>query len=96
MSSKTVSSKVSTSNQIPLAIADSTERPVEELLNENAALRTALEARTQENILLNEVISTVGSTLKLDEVLHHLVETVARATSCHAALFTSMTKRKNA
>ncbi len=94
MSSKTVSSKVSTSNQIPLAIGDSTEQPLEELLNENAALRTALEARTQENVLLNEVISTVGSTLKLDEVLHHLVDTVARATSCHAAFIYLYEKEK--
>ena len=56
-----------------------------ELLQENTELRTALEARTQENSLLNEVISTVGSTLKLDEVLRHLVDTLVRATSCHAA-----------
>ena len=44
-----------------------------------------LEARTKENILLNEVISTIGSTLKLDEVLSHVVDTITRATSCHAA-----------
>jgi GAF domain-containing protein len=61
------------------------ERSTDELLQENAELRTALEARTQENILLNEVISTLGSTLKLDEVLRHLVDTLVRAISCHAA-----------
>jgi GAF domain-containing protein len=61
------------------------ERTTDELLQENAELRTALETRTQENILLNEVISTVGSTLKLDEVLRHLVDTLVRAISCHAA-----------
>ena len=48
------------------------ERTIGELLQENVELQAALEARTQENILLNEVISTVGSTLKLDEVLRHL------------------------
>ena len=50
-------------------------------------LRVALDARTQENMLLNEVISTVGSTLKLDEVLGHLVDIVVRAIPCHAAFF---------
>src|SRR6266567_5241258 len=61
------------------------ERTIGELLQENVELHAALEARTQENILLNEVISTVGSTLKLDEVLRHLVDTFVRAISCHAA-----------
>src|SRR2546423_7296586 len=61
------------------------ERTIGELLQENVGLQAALEARTQENILLNEVISTVGSTLKLDEVLRHLVDTLVRAISCHAA-----------
>ncbi len=61
------------------------ERTIGELLQENVELHAALEARTQENILLNEVISTVGSTLKLDEVLRHLVDTLVRAISCHAA-----------
>ena len=61
------------------------ERTTDELLQENTELRATLEARTQENILLNEVISTVGSTLKLDEVLRHLVDTLVRAISCHAA-----------
>lgn len=61
------------------------ERTIGELLQENTELRAALEARMQENSLLNEVISTVGSTLKLDEVLRHLVDTLVRAISCHAA-----------
>ena len=58
---------------------------IEQLEKERAILVRELEARTQENILLNEVISTVGSTLKLDEVLNHVVDTITRATSCHAA-----------
>lgn len=57
----------------------------EQLEQEHDALVQELEARTRENILLNEVISTVGSTLKLDEVLSHVVDAVTRATSCHAA-----------
>ncbi len=61
------------------------ERTIEQLWEENELLAQELEARTEENILLNEVISTVGSTLKLDEVLSHVVDTITRATSCHAA-----------
>jgi GAF domain-containing protein len=61
------------------------ERTLEQLRKENELLAQELEARTNENILLNEVISTVGSTLKLDEVLNHVVDTITRATSCHAA-----------
>jgi GAF domain-containing protein/sugar diacid utilization regulator len=79
MSSKLVASKGNAGS--------STELKVEQLLKENAELYAALEARTQENILLNEVISTVGSTLKLDEVLGHLVDTIVRAISCHAVFF---------
>ncbi len=69
-------------------LLDSSKRPertLEQLWEENERLARELEARTQENILLNEVISTVGSTLKLDEVLSHVVDTITRATSCHAA-----------
>ena len=62
-----------------------TAQSLDELLSHNAALEEALQARTRENIFLNEMISTVGSTLKVDEVLRHLVDTIARATSCHAA-----------
>ena len=61
------------------------DRTPEQLWKENELLAQELEARTNENILLNEVISTVGSTLKLDEVLSHVVDTITRATSCHAA-----------
>ena len=57
----------------------------EELIAQNEELQTALDARTRDNILLNEMISTVGSTLKVDEVLRHLVGTIVRAISCHAA-----------
>src|SRR6266853_5976231 len=77
MSSKVVSSKENAMNM--------TEQTSEQLSVLKNELRAALEARTQENILLNEVISTVGSTLKLDEVLRHLVDTLVRAISCHAA-----------
>jgi len=79
MSSKVVLSKVNAMNV--------TEQTNEQLRPENSELRAALEARTQENMLLNEVISTVGSTLKLDEVLGHLVDIVVRAIPCHAAFF---------
>lgn len=61
------------------------ERTLEHVLKENALLAQELEARTEENVLLNEVISTIGSTLKMDEVLSHVVDTITRATSCHAA-----------
>jgi GAF domain-containing protein/sugar diacid utilization regulator len=61
------------------------EAAIEDLTRRNAELQAALETRTRENTLLNEVISTVGSTLKVDEVLHHLVDTIVRAISCHAA-----------
>ena len=67
---------------------------VEQLRKENSELRTTLAIRTQENALLNEVISTVGSTLRLDEVLHHLVDTLVRATSCHIAFIYMYDKEK--
>ncbi len=79
MSSKVVLSKVNAMNV--------TEQTNQQLRPENSELRAALEARTQENMLLNEVISTIGSTLKLDEVLGHLVDIVVRAIPCHAAFF---------
>ncbi len=58
---------------------------IDELLSRNAELEEALEVSTRENIFLNEMISTVGSTLKVDEVLRHLVDTIVHAISCHAA-----------
>src|SRR5258708_37756976 len=67
------------------SILNRPERTLEQLWHEHDALSVELEARTKENVLLNEVISTVGSTLKLDEVLNHVVDTITRATSCHAA-----------
>ena len=86
MSSKVVSTKGTERN--------AGEKSNEKLHQENAELRTALEAHTQENMLLNEVISTIGSTLKLDEVLGHLVEIVVRAIPCHAAFFFLYDKEK--
>jgi hypothetical protein len=62
-----------------------TAQSLDELLSRNAALEETLQARTRENVFLNEMISTVGSTLKVDEVLRHLVDTIVRAISCHAA-----------
>src|SRR6266571_1325938 len=86
MSSKAFPSKTSTDS--------SSEHTLEELQKENFELRTILEARIQENKLLNEVISAVGSTLKLDEVLRHLVDIVVRAIACHAAFIYLYDKEK--
>lgn len=52
---------------------------------EHEDLCLALSTSRAENDLLNEVISTIGSTLHLDEVLRHLVDILVRAISCHAA-----------
>jgi GAF domain-containing protein len=71
------------------------ERTIEQLWEEREALVQELEARTKENDLLNEVISTVGSTIKLDEVLSHVVDTITRATSCHAAFIYLYDRDKN-
>ncbi len=60
-------------------------RSLDELLSRNAELEEALEVSTRENIFLNEMISTVGSTLKVDEVLRNLVDSIVHAISCHAA-----------
>src|SRR6058998_3526589 len=49
----------------------------------------------KENVLLNDVISTISSTLKLDEVLSHLVDTIVRAISCHAAFIYLYNKEKD-
>ena len=80
-----MSFKASTNHQLPSSASDAGDQALEQVLRENSALRTEIEMRTQENALLNEVISTVGSTLRLDEVLRHLVDTVVRATSCQVA-----------
>jgi GAF domain-containing protein len=79
-----MSSKVELSKENLITM---TEQTIEQLREENSKLHAEIEARTQENVLLNEVISTVGSTLKLEEVLGHLVDIVVRAIPCHAAFF---------
>jgi GAF domain-containing protein len=75
----------STNHHIASSSVDETVTSVEQLRQENFSLCNALQALKQENGLLNEVISTVGSTLRLDEVLRHLVDTVLRATCCNSA-----------
>ena len=91
MSSNRVSSTGSMDHQ---STSSSTTEPVE-LHQQVSELQAALEAQTRENALLNEVISTVGSTLKLDEVLRHLVDTIIRAISCHAAFIYLYEKEKD-
>lgn len=89
-----MSFKAGTNHQLPTSLPEieiantdeSGDHMLEQLRIENGELRNEIEMRTQENTLLNEVISTVGSTLRLDEVLRHLVDTVVRATSCELAL----------
>ncbi|GAC1628359.1 MAG: hypothetical protein NVS4B11_26250 [Ktedonobacteraceae bacterium] len=89
-----MSFKADANQQFFSAATNDGERVVEELRQEKAALQHALEIRTQENVLLNEVLSTVGSTLRLDEVLHHLVNTVVRATQCQMAFIYMYNKEK--
>ncbi|GER86590.1 hypothetical protein KDW_07520 [Dictyobacter vulcani] len=80
-----MSFKASTNHQLPSCSPTDSEQSLEQLQLEISELRNEIEMRTQENTLLNEVISTVGSTLRLDDVLRHLVDTVVRATSCQMA-----------
>ncbi len=81
-----MSSKVSINHQLPANATEKAEgQSLQQLREENSELQNEIELRKQENALLNEVISTVGSTLRLDEVLRHLVDTVVRATSCDVA-----------
>ena len=61
------------------------EAELMQLRTENAELRAGLEARTQENALLLQMIADVISTLKLDQVLRHIVEHLVAACGCHAA-----------
>src|SRR5947209_6399610 len=68
---------------------------VEQLRKENAELHSVLATSREENVLLNDVISTIGSTLKLDEVLRHLVDAIVRAISCHAAFIYLYNKEKD-
>ena len=67
---------------------------LEQLCKENAALQVALATSREENVLLNEVISTIGSTLNLEKVLTHLVDILVRAISCHAAFIYLYDKEK--
>ena len=55
-------------------MATSVETELVRLRTENADLRAGLDARTQENALLLQMIADVISTLKLDQVLRHIVE----------------------
>lgn len=68
---------------------------LEQLENENVELRAALDTSRAENALLNEVISTIDSTLHLDKVLAHLVDILVRAISCHAAFIYLYNKEKD-
>src|SRR5579875_2721063 len=91
-----MSSKTGTDHQLARdgASVDGTNSLLAQLQAENSQLRHTLEIRTQENMLLNEVISTIGSTLRLDEVLRHLVDIVVRATSCQIAFIYIYDKEK--
>jgi len=80
-----MSFKAGTNHQLPTSSSLEPEQATEQLRAENQELRNEIEVRTQENTLLNEMISTIGSTLRLDEVLRHLVDIVVRATSCQVA-----------
>ena len=81
-----MSFRVDTNHQLPASSpAAREELAIQQLREENKELCNELEMCMQENALLNEVISTVGSTLRLDEVLQHLVDIVVRATSCQVA-----------
>ena len=76
--------KTNTNHQFPID-SSGEDQEIQKLRIDNLSLRNEIEMHVQENALLNEVISTVGSTLRLDEVLRHLVDTVVRATSCQIA-----------
>jgi GAF domain-containing protein len=89
-----MSSKADTNQHLLPASTDDAEYTVAQLRREKAELQHALETKTQENILLNEVLSTVGSTLRLDDVLHHLVDIVVRATQCQMAFIYMYDKEK--
>ena len=81
-----MSLRVSTNHRHSINSVDQQELLMfQQISEQNKQLHSELEMRIQENTLLNEVISTVGSTLRLDEVLQHLVDIVVRATSCQVA-----------
>jgi len=52
---------------------------------ENAELRAGVDARAQENALLVRMIADVISTVKLDQVLGHIVEHLVAGIGCHDA-----------
>ncbi len=89
-----MSSKADTNQQLLQTATNHGELALEQLRQEKIALQHALEIRTQENVLLNEVLSTVGSTLRLDDVLHHLVNAVVRATHCQMAFIYMYNREK--
>lgn len=89
-----MSSKTGTNHQLPPSSFEAVEHSIEQFQAEITALHSILAIRSEENALLNEVISTVGSTLKLEEVLRHLVDTVVRATSCQIAYIYLYDKEK--
>jgi GAF domain-containing protein len=80
-----MSSKASTNHQLSYDSSSDEGQELQLLRKENFDLRNEMETQIQENTLLNEVISTVGSTLRLEEVLRHLVDTVVQATACQTA-----------
>ncbi|MBV8694599.1 MAG: GAF domain-containing protein [Chloroflexi bacterium] len=84
----------SANHHIASSSVEETITTVEQLRQENSSLCNTLQTLTRENALLNEVISTVGSTLRLDEVLRHLVDTVLRATCCNSAFMYLYDKEK--
>ncbi|MCL5961515.1 MAG: GAF domain-containing protein [Chloroflexi bacterium] len=57
---------------------------MEDLRRHIRELNEAVNSRERENKSLSEIISTIGSTLDLEEVLAHIVDVAARATDCHA------------
>jgi GAF domain-containing protein len=90
-----MSIQASTSHQLPVTSPREGEEIVlQQLRQENSELRSELETCMLENALLNEVIATVGSTLRLDEVLQRLVDIVVRATACQVAFIYLYDKEK--
>ncbi|QBD82736.1 GAF domain-containing protein [Ktedonosporobacter rubrisoli] len=84
-----MSSKAGINHQLPLRAAEmgkqlTPEQLVEQLQEENRQLHSELKARQEEKTLLQDIISVINSTLRLDEALHHLVDILVRATPCEA------------
>jgi GAF domain-containing protein len=87
--------KTGLSSSTPGSKAHPQSETNEQLQHEIDALHIALAASREENSMLNDVISTIGSTLKLDEVLKHLVDTIVRAISCQSAFIYLYNKEKD-